>query len=42
MHIPAYKLAAKELSSNHEQFTAYESNGHFVALAGREAERRKF
>ena len=34
MHIPAYKRAAKELSSNHEQLTAYESKGHFVALAG--------
>lgn len=34
MHIPAYKLAANELSSNHEQWTAYESKGHFVVLAG--------
>ena len=34
MHIPAYRLAAKELASNREQLTAYESKGHFVALAG--------
>lgn len=34
MHIPAYKTAAAELSSNKEQFAAYNSQGHFVVLAG--------
>jgi ATP-dependent DNA helicase UvrD/PcrA len=34
MHIPAYKLAADELSSNGEQCAAYNSKEHFVVLAG--------
>lgn len=29
-----YKKAAEELSGNEEQWTAYESTGHFVVLAG--------
>ena len=33
-HVPAYMKVADELVSNDEQWTGYESQGHFVVLAG--------
>jgi DNA helicase-2/ATP-dependent DNA helicase PcrA len=34
MAVPPYRLAAKQLAKNKEQWAAYESTGNFVALAG--------